>query len=141
MANTSLASSIHFGKPASTLDSVREAPKFLPLQVPGLKRIFEKGLSRGVIAEVKAIGHAVEPQFASTFWRRRPGAGKSALLSIYTTAFTPHQPQLSALAYNNCFGSVVTEMPNMPCMPQIFFCMREASAWCCWTFAEQAREC
>ncbi len=52
MANTSLASSIQFGKPASTLALVREAPKFLPLQVPGLKKLFAQGLSRGAIAEV-----------------------------------------------------------------------------------------
>jgi recA bacterial DNA recombination protein len=52
MANTSLARSISFGTPASVLASVRERPKFLPLQVPGLKPIFEKGLSRGIIAEI-----------------------------------------------------------------------------------------
>jgi hypothetical protein len=52
MANTSLAPSLQLGRPASTLTSVREAPKFLPLQVPGLKKLFAQGLSRGVIAEV-----------------------------------------------------------------------------------------
>jgi hypothetical protein len=38
--------------PASTLHSVREVPKFAPLQVPGLTRVFKNGLSRGEIAEV-----------------------------------------------------------------------------------------
>src|ERR1700731_609533 len=52
MANTSVALSIQLRKPASTLTSAREAPKFLPLQVPGLKKLFAQGLSRGVIAEV-----------------------------------------------------------------------------------------
>ena len=52
MANTSAAPSVQLWRPASTLASVREAPKFLPLPVPGLKKLFAQGLSRGVIAEV-----------------------------------------------------------------------------------------
>jgi hypothetical protein len=52
MANTALARPIELGRPASTLASLHQAPKFVPLPVPALKRIFEKGLSRGVIAEV-----------------------------------------------------------------------------------------
>src|SRR5437763_1302376 len=39
-------------RPASALTSVCDVPKFVPLEVPGLKRIFKNGLSRGMIAEV-----------------------------------------------------------------------------------------
>jgi len=49
MAKVCLA---QFGRPASTFHSARDAPKFVPLQVPAVEMLFENGLSRGVIAEV-----------------------------------------------------------------------------------------
>lgn len=52
MANTAWTHSAQLWTPASTLHALRERPKFVPLQVPGVKKLFENGLSRGVIAEV-----------------------------------------------------------------------------------------
>jgi hypothetical protein len=52
MAKTAWVRSAQLWKPASTLHSRREIPKFLPLQVPGLEKLLENGLSRGVIAEI-----------------------------------------------------------------------------------------
>jgi recA bacterial DNA recombination protein len=52
MANMAWVRSEKLWKPASTLHSLREIPKFLPLEVPGLKKLLENGLSRGVIVEI-----------------------------------------------------------------------------------------
>jgi hypothetical protein len=52
MANTAWVGSAPFWKTAATLHALRDRPKFLPLQVPGLKKVVENGLSRGVIAEI-----------------------------------------------------------------------------------------
>jgi hypothetical protein len=52
MAKTDWVRSAELWRPASTLSSLREEPKFVSLQVPGLKRVFRNGLSRGEIAEV-----------------------------------------------------------------------------------------
>ncbi|MGI8960974.1 MAG: hypothetical protein ACR2IV_14665 [Bryobacteraceae bacterium] len=52
MAKISWVRSAQLWRPASALHALREAPKFAPLQVPGLKKLFKNGLSRGVIAEV-----------------------------------------------------------------------------------------
>jgi len=52
MANTAWVRSAELWTPASGLHSVREIPKFVPLPVPGVKKLLENGLSRGVIAEI-----------------------------------------------------------------------------------------
>ncbi|MBV9303573.1 MAG: hypothetical protein JOY62_02415 [Acidobacteriaceae bacterium] len=53
MANTAaLLRAQELWKPASRLPLVRDEPVFLPLEVPALKRLWKKGLTRGGIAEV-----------------------------------------------------------------------------------------
>jgi hypothetical protein len=52
MANTAWVGSAPFWKTAATLHALRDRPKFVPLQVPSLKKVIENGLSRGVIAEI-----------------------------------------------------------------------------------------
>lgn len=49
MANTAALRYLELGNPARSL---RQEPKFRPLQVRGLHKLFEKGLARGVIAEI-----------------------------------------------------------------------------------------
>src|SRR4051812_40335480 len=52
MANMTVVRSLELCKPAWTLHSLREQPKFIPLEVPALKRLLPQGLSRGEITEV-----------------------------------------------------------------------------------------
>jgi hypothetical protein len=52
MANTNRVRLAKSWEPSLTFHFVRKESKFAPLQVPGLKRLFENGLARGEIAEV-----------------------------------------------------------------------------------------
>lgn len=52
MANTAWVRSGQLWRPASALHALRETPKFVPLPVPGLKKVVENGLARGAIAEI-----------------------------------------------------------------------------------------
>src|SRR5690348_8619409 len=53
MANLAQALSVdERWKPASELHALREEPRFSPLKLSGLKRLFSKGIYRGTITEI-----------------------------------------------------------------------------------------
>lgn len=110
MANTSWVRFAKSWAPASTLHAVSEEPKFIPLYVPGLKRLFRNGLSRGEIAEVNGGRSSGRTALCLHILAQATRRGEvCALVDLYDS-FHPASAaamgtQLERLLWVRCHGS------------------------------------
>jgi hypothetical protein len=97
-------------KPASTLQLVREEPKFQPLQIPALNRLLSQGLMRGVIAEINGRRSAGRTSISLHILAQATSRGEICAVIDTNSSFHPASAydagvQLDRLVWARCQGS------------------------------------